>query len=473
MSDPLHYLSIGELSARIRSGDLSPVELTRYFIERIEALDPRLGAFIAVRGEQALDDAKAAESALGPGRDAGSLHGVPFAIKDLYDVKGLPTTAGCRLLENNVAARDATVVAKLRARGMVLLGKTHTVQFAYGGAGINHHYGTPKNPWHAEPHLPGGSSSGSGVAVSAGLAPMALGSDTGGSVRIPASLCGITGLKTTVGQISRAGVYPLSWSLDSVGPLARTVEDAALVFEAMAGFDPADESTSASRATEVMADLEGGVDGMRIAFAESVFFEDADPEVERAVRDCGAVFESLGARVTNIAFDAAENARLLNPRGLIIAAEAYTLNRRLLDQHFDDLDPVVAHRMVKGRDVPAHEYLQTTLDWKRVRAEALEQMHGFDALLCPSTMVPALPLAAADSDIESYSDANLKCLRNTAIGNVLDLCGLSVPCGQTGGGLPIGLMIYGRPFDEGRVLRIGHAFQRATDWHKVTPPLFP
>ncbi|MDX1514458.1 MAG: amidase family protein, partial [Gammaproteobacteria bacterium] len=182
---------------------------------------------------------------------------------------------------------------------------------------------------------------------------------------------------------------------------------------------------------------------------------------------------SLGARVTNIAFDAAENARLLNPRGLIIAAEAYTLNRRLLDQHFDDLDPVVAHRMVKGRDVPAHEYLQTTLDWKRVRAEALEQMHGFDALLCPSTMVPALPLAAADSDIESYSDANLKCLRNTAIGNVLDLCGLSVPCGRTGGGLPIGLMIYGRPFDEGRVLRIGHAFQRATDWHKVTPPLFP
>lgn len=473
MSTPLHYLPITALSEHIRSGELSPVDLTEAFLTRIGVLDEKLGAFIAVRGDQALDEAKAAEAARRAGRDLGPLYGIPFAVKDLYDVNGMATTAGCRLLENNVAGSDAAVVRKLRSAGMVLLGKTHTVQFAYGGAGINHHYGTPHNPWHAEPLLPGGSSSGSGVAVAAGMAPMALGSDTGGSVRIPASLCGITGLKTTVGQVSRAGVYPLSWSLDSVGPLGRSVEDTALVYAAMAGFDPDDDSTRAARAGDVLRDIKAGVEGMNIAFAESVFFEDADPEVERAVRACGPVFESLGARVTSIPFDAAEQARILNPRGLIIAAEAYTLNRRFLDEHFDELDPVVAHRMIKGRDVPAHEYLRTTLEWKRVRADAAHAMRDIDALLCPSTMVPALPIGEVDSSIETYADANMKCLRNSSIGNILDLCGLSVPCGFTDAGLPVGLMIYGKAFDEARVLRIGHAFQQATDWHTRTPPLFP
>lgn len=473
MSTPLHYMPITALSEHIQSGELSPVDLTEAFLSRIGALEEKLGAFIALRGDQALDEARSAETALRAGRAAGPLHGVPFAVKDLYDVGGMATTAGCPLLENNIARRDAAVVRKLRESGMVLFGKTHTVQFAYGGAGINHHYGTPHNPWHAEPLLPGGSSSGSGVAVAAGMAPMALGSDTGGSVRIPASLCGITGLKTTVGQISRAGVYPLSWSLDSVGPLGRSVEDMALVYAAMAGPDPDDESTRAAHPGDVLGQLRTGIEGMNIAFAESVFFEDVDPEVERAVRACGAVFESLGASISSIPFDAAEQARMLNPRGLIIAAEAYTLNRRFLDEHFDELDPVVAHRMIKGRDVPAHEYLRTTLEWRRIRADAVDSMRDIDALLCPSTMVPALPIEEVDSSIDTYADANLKCLRNSSIGNVLNLCGLSVPCGFTDTGLPVGLMIYGRPFDEARVLRVGHAFQQATDWHTRTPPLFP
>ncbi len=470
MSEPaVHFESIASLSRRIRARDLSPVELTESFLARIDALDQKLGAFRLVCAERALSEARAAEAAISAGRETGPLHGIPFAAKDLFDVEGLPTSAGCRLLENNLALKDATVVRRLRSAGMVLLGKTNTVQFAYGGAGINHHHGTPKNPWHDVPHLPGGSSSGSGVAVAAGMAPMALGSDTGGSVRIPAALCGITGLKTTVGQISRAGVYPLSWSLDSVGPLSRSVEDAALVYAAIAGPDPEDDSTAAARPVDVVTELRRGIKGLRIAFAESVFFDDVDPEVEKTCRACADAFVSMGARLSSVPFRVAEQARLLNPRGLIIAAEAYTLNQRLLDEHFDQLDPVVAHRMIKGKEILAHDYLRTTLQWKKIRSEALDTFNQVDALICPTTMVPALPVEDADRDMDSYSDANMKYLRNTAIGNVLDLCGLSVPCGFTSKGLPVGLMIHAKPFDEATVLRVGHAYQQATDWHLRTP----
>jgi aspartyl-tRNA(Asn)/glutamyl-tRNA(Gln) amidotransferase subunit A len=205
---PLHWLTISELSQRIRHGALSPVELTEHLLSRLAAMDGTLHAFKLVARERALAQAQAAEWALKAGQDVGPLHGIPYAAKDLFDAKGLPTTAGSNLLEHNIAAADATVIRRLTQAGMVLLGKTHTVQFAYGGVGINHHHGTPHNPWHAVPHAPGGSSSGSGVAVAAGMVPMALGSDTGGSVRIPSSLCGTVGLKTTVGQISRAGVFP-------------------------------------------------------------------------------------------------------------------------------------------------------------------------------------------------------------------------------------------------------------------------
>jgi aspartyl-tRNA(Asn)/glutamyl-tRNA(Gln) amidotransferase subunit A len=470
-SRPLHFEPLAALSRKIRAGECSPLQLTEAFLARIEKFEQRLGSFRLICPERALEQARAAETAIAAGRDCGPLHGIPFAVKDLYDVKGLPTSAGCSLLENNVAADYATVVRRLLDAGMVLVGKTNTVQFAYGGAGINHDHGTPRNPWHRVPHLPGGSSSGSGVAVAAGLVPMALGSDTGGSVRIPAALCGITGLKTTVGQVSRAGVYPLSWSLDSVGPLTRSVEDAALVYAAIAGPDRRDESTAAAKAASVMSQLNTGIEGLRIAFAESVFFDDVDPELEESCRASRTAFESLGAQVSSIPFEVAEQARNLNPRGLIIAAEAYTLNQRLLEDHFTELDPVVAHRMIKGKEVYAHEYLSTVLAWKRLRARMLETFHCVDAILCPATMVPALPVDEVDRDIESYSDANLKYLRNTSIGNVLDLCGLSVPCGFTSGGLPMGLMIYAKPFDEATLLRIGHAYQQATDWHRHTPDL--
>jgi aspartyl-tRNA(Asn)/glutamyl-tRNA(Gln) amidotransferase subunit A len=336
---------------------------------------------------------------------------------------------------------------------------------------VNNDLGTPHNPWRWEHYLPGGSSSGSGVAVAAGLVPAALGTDTGGSVRIPAALCGVTGLKTTVGQVSRAGVHPLSGSLDSVGPLTRTVEDAALLYEAMRGPDPADETTRGRPAQDVGASLRLGVRGLRLGVAETAFWEGAHPEVAAAVREACGVFASLGARVASVEFPAAADALDLNRRGLVIAAEAYAANRRLVDEHFHELDPVVSSRLARGRDVPAADYLQTTRDWKRLRREAVEQLRDVDAVLCPTTAIPACPVAEVDRDLDTYHRRNVLYLRNTAIGNILDLCGLSVPCGFTAEGLPIGLMIYGRPFEEDMVLRVGQAFQETTDWHSRRPDL--
>ena len=471
MQAPIHYRSIVELGRAVRAGELSAVAIAEHFLDRIDALEPSLGAFTVVCRDRALAQARAADEQIGAGVDLGPLHGVPYVAKDLYDVAGLPTTAGTRLLADNVPAADCNVVDRLARAGMVLLGKTITVQFAYGGAGINTDQGTPHNPWHAEPHLPGGSSSGTGVAVAAGMAPMGLGSDTGGSVRIPASMCGVTGLKTTVGRISRAGVYPLSRSLDSVGPLTRDTADAAIVYEAMQGPDPADPTTRGQAPHDVTSGLGRGVAGLTLGVPRTVFWEDCDAEVEARVREAIAHVKSLGARVIDIEFEHAESARRLNPGGLVIAAEAYDVNRDLVDSRFDDLDPIVAFRVVKGRDIPAHEYIATVRAWEELRARTVAALDGIDGLLCPTVMIPPVPVADALATTDTYAERNLQALRNTSIGNILGLCGLSVPCGLTERGLPVGLMIYGKPFDEARVLRIGHAFQQSTDWHRRHPAL--
>ena len=468
---PLHYQTITELAGNIRKGDITSTQLVQNLLDRISKLDGTLNAFRLRCPERALEQAAAADRQVRDGKHPGTLHGIPYVVKDLFDVKGLSTTAGTSLLDNNIAAADAHAVDRLNQAGMILLGKTNTVQFAYGGVGINHDHGTPHNPWNEIHHVPGGSSSGSAVAVATGMTPLALGSDTGGSVRIPASLCSTTGLKSTVGRIGRGGVYPLSWSLDSVGPLTRSVGDAALVYQCLQGIDPNDESTWGLTTQDVLNDLKDGVRGMRLAFAESVFWEDADPETEKAVRECGRVFNELGAKVSSIEFSEAQQARQLNAKGLIIVAEAYTLNKKWLEENFDRLDPIVAHRMIKGKDLAASEYLQNNLAWRNLRAKAVEALNDIDALLVPTTAIPALPTADVDADIETYSERNLSYLRNTAIGNILNLCGLSVPCGFTKQGLPIGLMVYAKPFQENVVLRVGYAFQDATDWHRRRPDL--
>lgn len=466
----LAFESIASLSSRIKSGNLRPAKIAENLLERIAALDGPLHSFIRVMSEHAMAQAAGAEKAIKAGQ-GGPLHGVPYAAKDLFDVKGVPTTAGTHLLANNVAKEDCTVVRKLDAAGLVLLGKTHTVQFAYGAAGINHDHGTPHNPWHKVPHAPGGSSSGSAVAVAAGLVPFALGTDTGGSVRVPAALCGIVGLKTTVGRVSRAGVYPLSWTLDSVGPLTRSVEDAALVYQAMQGSDTKDESTTGVGVHDSLRGLKEGVKGLRIAFGETIFFEGLDPEVEKAVREAGKVFSSLGAQVSSIAIPEAAAAWAEKNRGLLIPAEGCVANREYLDQHLDELDPVIGPRMLSGRTLSTPDYILLLRRYAELRERVRTTLRDVDAVVVPTTMVPAQPIDAIDATPAAYLEHNMKFHRNTGIGNILNLCAVSVPCGFSLKGLPIGLQIYAKPFHEDMALRVAYAFEQATEWHTRRPDL--
>ena len=342
------FETIAELAAAFASRGLSPLDYTTRLLDRIETLDPALAAFVSLSRERALAEAEAAEAAISRGA-AGPLAGVPYAAKDIFDVAGEATMAGTRLLAGNIAEEDCTVVARLREAGMVLLGKTHTVQFAATIVGINHEQGTPHNPWHRTPHVPGGSSSGSAVAVAAGLAPMALASDTGGSVRAPAALCGTVGLKTTVGRVSRAGVFPLCPSYDSMGPLTRFVEDAALAYQAMNGPDPGDGTTVPIERHHVLGDLKRGVKGLRLAFGEGVCFDKLDPQVGAAVRASGDVFRDLGADVTAMTIAEFDQAHALPDRFAVMNAEAYAANRRFLEEQAEALDPVVLW-MAKGKD---------------------------------------------------------------------------------------------------------------------------
>jgi aspartyl-tRNA(Asn)/glutamyl-tRNA(Gln) amidotransferase subunit A len=469
--DELAQLSIGELGELLQHRELSPVELTTQTLDRIDEQNDHRHAFVTVTRDRALAEAALAEQELAAGSVRGPLHGIPYAAKDLFDVEGEVTGAGTRLLADNVATADATVIRRLREAGMVLVGKTHTVQFAYGGVGINHDTGTPRNPWRDdEPHVPGGSSSGSAVAVAAGLVPVALGTDTSGSVRIPASLCGIAGLKTTVGRVGRAGVHPLSPTLDSVGPLARSAADAALVYEAMQGADPADPATAGQTAHDVTSSLDAGVAGLRLAFLETMFFDDVDPEVASAVRAAGDALADLGADVTSIEtpeVDEVMGSADAPNRASTVAAEACLVNRRFLDEAFDELDPVVAHRMRRGFELSAVDLLEAQAAWRHLRDSFEARTVGIDAFLVPSTMHPARPVAEVDATLDSYAGFNVDYLRNTSIGNRLGWCGLSIPCGLTSDGLPIGLLIEARGMHEHTILRVGRAFQRTSDGQAV------
>jgi aspartyl-tRNA(Asn)/glutamyl-tRNA(Gln) amidotransferase subunit A len=300
---------------------------------------------------------------------------------------------------------------------------------------------------------------------------MGLGSDTGGSVRIPAALCGTVGLKTTVGRVSRAGVYPLSWTLDSVGPLARSVEDAALVYQALQGVDLADPTTLGVAPHDALRDLKAGVAGLRLAFGETLFFDDVDSEIETAVRAAGKVFQSLGAHVGSVEVPEAALAWAEKARTLMAAAEACAVNGEFLDKHFDALDPVVAQRMITGRALSATDYFALLRRLAALQERIVRTLADVDALLVPTTMIPARPLSEIDASLESYMDANTRYLRNTTLGNVLSLCAVSLPCGFTRAGLPIGLMIYAKPFQEDVALRVAYAYEQATDWRRRRPDL--
>lgn len=468
-ASPLHYRSMTQLAEMLRSGETTPTRLTEHLLTRIEELNGPLNAFNLVTADRAMAEAQAAEALLASGRDLGPLHGIPYAVKDLYDVVGLPTTAGSRTLDEAPKTKESEVTRRLAAAGMIVLGKTITVEFAKGIVGINHIQGTPHNPWCQEHCVPGGSSAGTAVAVASGMAPMGLGTDTAGSVRAPAGLSGTVGLKSTVGRISRFGVFPLSWTLDSVGPLTRTVEDAALVYQVLQGEDARDDSTLGIQPDDVLGSLMAGVRGLRVGIPQDAFFDDVDPEIKKAVEAAADVFGDLGAVVEEFAYPEAAAVSMLGP--VVNGVEAAVIHEERLKTKAELMDPVVGPRMLNERDFLATDYVKMLNELKALRASQMVTLRDIDVILSPTTRISALPVATVDKSLETYLAYSAQYMANTNIGNRLGLCGLSVPCGFTSKGLPIGLLINGKPFAEATVLRAGYAFEQATDWAHKRPDL--
>ncbi len=458
--DPVH-LTATELSAAFQARTLSPIEVTEALLARIAALNPKLHAYVDVFGDDALLAARAADQAIRAGHAVGPLHGVPVALKDLIEMEGRVATGGSPTRANQLSQQTATLAKKLLAQGMVVLGKTHTVEFAYGGWGTNKHLGTPWNPWDAETqHTPGGSSSGSGVAVAARLAPWAVGTDTGGSVRIPSSFCGLTGLKVTRGRISNAGIIPLSPTLDTPGPMARSVADAAWLFAVMQGEDPADGLTRGIAPIDPFAGLTRGVAGLRLGRMPAIERDGIDPEALAAYDAALAVLERLGATIVDVTL----------PKSLpdyaaasqVLMAEGYAHYGAIAEDPASQIDPAVRRRLLAGA-MPARDYLAAFWRREALAEEFRTAIAGVDALLTPTTPAPAIPVATAD---EALTPALL-----TRFVNQMGFCALALPSGFTAAGLPLSLQIIGRGFEEALVLRIGAAYQDATEWHHRRPPI--
>lgn len=458
-----------ELARLIATKTVSPVEVVRAHLDRIAALDGNLHAYITVGADAALDAARAAEAALMTGRPVGPLHGVPYALKDLYDTAGVRTTGGSRIYAERVPAVDATVVRRLAEAGAIALGKLNMVEFAYGPEGLNIHYGHARNPWDRAAHrMAGGSSSGSGVAVAAGLAPGALGSDTGGSIRIPASLCGITGLKPTYGRASRAGVLPLAWSMDHVGPMTRTVADAALMLRAMAGYDPADASTSVLPVPDYSAALTGDVKGLRVGLLRRFFLDGATPAVRTAVETAAATLAGAGAIVDEVTLARVD---LVSAASLaIVGVEALAYHAELLRTRAGEYDPDIARRLRMGAFVSGLHYVRAQQVRALVRDEIDAALSRRDVLLAPSTPIVAPIVEERQVALgDGAADVRSALIRFTRPFNLSGHPACAVPCGFTEGGLPIGMQLVGRPFDEVTVLRAADAFQRLTDFHARRP----
>ncbi len=461
-SSDLTSLSAQALSQQIAARRLSPVDVVDAYLKRIEAKEPKLQAFVAVYGNDARLAAEAAHKAIRSGHAVGPLHGVPIALKDLIDIEGKICTGGCGAWRNRVATHTATLARHLIAQGMIVLGKTHTVQFAMGGWGTNTQFGTPWNPWDpTRKRTPGGSSSGSGVAVAAALAPWAVGSDTGGSVRLPASWCGLTGLKTTVGRISTFGVLPLSTTLDTLGPMCRSVEDAALLYSAMPSPDPNDPRTLTTPPDDPFAQLKRGVGGLKLAVMPNGERQFATAEVLAAYDKSLDVLRGLGAEIVAIDLPFAFT-DLTRAVGRIISPEAYTFLHDLVDNPGIPLDEDVRPRVTVGKKTTAYEYVEALQLREQLKRKFAQAMSGIDALLTPTTTSPALPLEEVD---QSGTPAHF-----TRFGNFLDLCALALPNGFSVSGLPTSLQIVCRGYDEAMALRIGWAYQDATDWHLRRPP---
>jgi aspartyl-tRNA(Asn)/glutamyl-tRNA(Gln) amidotransferase subunit A len=463
----LLFRSLSDVAEQIHRQVISPVEVTRAVLERLERLNPRLNAFLAIFAEQALEAAKRAEQEIVAGQPRGPLHGVPLALKDIFALRGVQVTAGSKVLGAWVPEEDATVVGRLKAAGAIFVGTLNLYEFATGAV-LNPHYGPTHNPWQLD-HTTGGSSTGSGAAVAAGIVYGTLGTDTGGSVRIPAALCGLVGFKPTYGRVSRHGVIPLAWSLDHVGPLTRTVRDTALLMSVIAGHDPRDATTSRQPVPDYVAALTGAVAGVRVGVPRELFFEGLDADVQQAVEQAIQQLQALGARVIEVSWDSIRQVPALYTISL---AEGAAAHAGWIRTRADFYGADVRERMRQGLLVPAVAYLKA----QRLRAlvmRDLEQVfRDVDVLATPTSPIPAPKLDSGPGEIGAPLGALRSTLRRLTLPfNITGSPAVSVPCGFSRDGLPIGLQLVSRPFDEARLLNLAHAYEQSTPWKDRHPTL--
>jgi len=452
-------LSISEAAELLRQKKISPVELTKACLDRIESLNPVLNAFITVTDEAAMAQARVAEDEMQRGHWRGPLHGIPIGLKDLIDTAGVLTTCGSELFADRVPTEDAEVVRRLKNAGAVVLGKQNLQEFAYGGTSASSYYGAVHNPWNLN-HIAGGSSGGSAAAVAAGMCFGALGTDTGGSVREPAAFCGIVGLKPTYGRVSTRGVFPLSWSLDHVGPICRSVRDAAIMLEAIAGYDVQDV-TSVDWPTEEYVNALSGKTDRRIGVVRQPFFRNIDMAIESAMNEAIEVIRGMSSRVIEVDLPSV-------PTG-VQAPEVYAVHKKYYANSPELYLPWMRERLAQAATADTGTYVEDRFALERVRRTVNEVFAEVDLLITPTTPVP--PITIEEASKMAPSLAGEVWLRNTRPFNCYGLPTISIPCGFTNSGLPLGLQIAGPRFAEGRVLAFAHAFEQATAWHQLTPTL--
>ncbi len=458
------YLSLAEASRLIASRELSPLAYVETLIDRIARLEPRLNAFVTLDAEGALDAARRAEADIARDGARGPLHGVPVALKDIIDAAGLPTTCQSKLRADYRAAADAFVTARLKAAGAILLGKLTTHEFAVGGPSFDLPWPPARNPWDLS-KMPGGSSSGAGTALAAGLVPAALGTDTAGSVRNPACLCGVVGLKPSFGLVGRSGVFPLSETLDHVGPMTRSVEDNSLLLNTLAGFDAADPGSRAGPATDYTSALGEGVKGLRIGVVRHFHEHDepADAETATALKAAFAVITDLGAELVSV--ELAPLADYTECNRVILSFESYRIHARWLAERAGDYGALARDRIGNGANLSADDYKGALARRESLSTGMDRCLDGLDALVCASSMTPAYSIDDAAEIARNY-------MRHArAPFNVTGHPALGLPIGFSSDGLPLGMQIAGRAFDEALLYRIGHAYEQACGWHHCHPAI--
>ncbi len=462
--EDLHWLTATEAAAAFAEGRLSPVELMQALLDRIDRLDPAINAFIRLDREAVLREAAAAEIEIRGGRARGKLAGIPVGIKDIFDVAGLPTTCHSKILLNNIAAADAVAVSKLRQAGGIVIGKLATHEFAIGGPSFDLPFPPARNPWNRD-HHPGGSSSGSGAGLAAGFFPLALGSDTGGSIRNPASANGIVGLKPTYGLVSRRGVFPLSFTLDHAGPMARSAADVALLLDAIAGHDPADPGSAATAAHHFGRDLGLGARGLRIGFVRHFHEIDipAAPEVTAALEDAARLLQAEGATVETVSLPSLTEFAAVNR--IILGSESWSIHAPWLRARPGDYGQLARRRLMHGAFLPAGAYVGAQRRRAEMIAAVEDAFRRYDLLLCASSMDPASAIEDAEATGRTYPRQ-----ARTPF-NVTGHPALAMMCGLSSSGLPLSVQFVGRYFEDATVLRVADAFERASGWQHRHPPL--